>query len=282
MLAGEVSRLERALGPAAAAAAVARCRDASGRTALILSSRVGDLDGVDACVRARCGGGGGDDDDASGSSSNVAAAAFIADGANHGISALTLASWQGHTHVVDYLLRRGADANRRDDFGVAALHKSVGHGHLTTALRLLCDGGTDPHLRVGSISDRIPAEYRAVARHQTALHIACYRRKADGSQAPGDARMVAALLRHGADPTVADDHGNTALHYACGACDLPVARLLMRAGADPRARNTAGRTAGEAVPPAGGSSAAAAGKSPLPSPSCSAAHLIFDALDGAA
>lgn len=183
MLAGEVSRLERALGPAAAATAVAQCRDASGRTATMRASRSGDLDGVDACVRARCGGG-------ESTSEATSVADFIADGDNHGVSALALAAWQGHTHVVDYLLRRGADANRRDDFGVAALHKAVGHGHLTAALRLLGDGGTDPNLRVGSISDRIPEDYRAVSRHQTALHIACYRRQADGSQAPGDARMV--------------------------------------------------------------------------------------------
>ena len=34
----------------------------------------------------------------------------------------------GHTHVVDYLLQRGAAPNLRDDFGVAALHKAMGHG----------------------------------------------------------------------------------------------------------------------------------------------------------
>ena len=38
---------------------------------------------------------------------------------------LEVAAWQGHAHVVDYLLRRGADPNRRDYFGVAALHKAV-------------------------------------------------------------------------------------------------------------------------------------------------------------
>ena len=177
------------------------------------------------------------------------------------------------------MLRRGAEANRRDDFGVGALHKSVGHGHLAAALRLLGDGGTDPNLRVGSISDRIPAEYRAVSRHQTALHIACYRRQADGSQAVGDARMVAALLRHGADPTAMDDHGNTALHYACGACDLPVARLLMRAGADPRVKNGAGRTPGEAVPAAAKDASSSSEHSPPP---CSSAHMIYDVLDGLA
>ena len=205
-LAGEVSRLERALGPAAAAVAVKTCRDAAGRTAMMRAARSGDLDGVDACIRAACGvepstpGGAVAGADAADAEADAAvagtratsscAASEIADGDRHGVGALTLAAWQGHTRVVDYLLRRGADVNRRDDFGVAALHKSVGHGHLSTVLRLLGDGGTDPNLRVGSISERIPPEYRAVSRHQTALHIACYRRQADGSQAPADARMV--------------------------------------------------------------------------------------------
>lgn len=95
------------------------------------------------------------------------------------------------------------------------------------------------------------------------------------------------MLRHGADPTVADKLGNTALHYACGACDLPVARLLMRAGADPRARNAAGHTPGEEVAAAAavrsGATRGGVAESPASAPNpCNAAHLIFDALDGRA
>ena len=50
--------------------------------------------------------------------------------------------------------------------------------------------------------------------------------------------------------TAVDDHGNTPLHYACSACDVPVARLLMRAGADPNAENFASPRAapGDLVP----------------------------------
>jgi hypothetical protein len=228
-LAGEISRLERAFGGAFAARAVATCADASGRTALSHAARSGDVDGLDACVRVR-------------KKEHFAgdAAPALDVGDSHDVGPLTLAAWQGHTHVVDYLLRNGASPNRRDSFGVAALHKAVGHGHLGAALRILGDGGADVNLRVGDIADSVPAHYRAVSRHQTALHIACY--------PTPNPKFVAALLRFGADPDVRDDLGNTALHYACGACDVAAVRLLTRAGADTTKENTDGHAPGDVVP----------------------------------
>ena len=182
-LASEAARLERASGRSAAAAAAARCRDASGRSAAHVAARAGDLDGLDAIFRIRLGGegeGGGEGgaEHRSASSSSASSSALADEGDAHGVAALALAAWQGHVHVVDYLLRRGANPNRRDDYGVAAIHKAVGHGHLRCALRILGDGGADPNIRVGDVSDRVPAAYRAVSRHQTALHVACYRRAA--------------------------------------------------------------------------------------------------------
>jgi len=208
---------------------VATCADASGRTALSHAARSGDVDGLDACVRVR-------------KKEHFAgdAAPALDVGDSHDVGPLTLAAWQGHTHVVDYLLRNGASPNRRDSFGVAALHKAVGHGHLGAALRILGDGGADVNLRVGDIADSVPAHYRAVSRHQTALHIACY--------PTPNPKFVAALLRFGADPDVRDDLGNTALHYACGACDVAAVRLLTRAGADTTKENTDGHAPGDVVP----------------------------------
>ena len=85
----------------------------------------------------------------------------------HGVTPLEVASWKGHfmvtrrsrptvpysaslprapysagfarlhgcsPQVVDYLLQEGADANKHDDFGVAPLHKAVGHGQVGGAL----------------------------------------------------------------------------------------------------------------------------------------------------
>ena len=216
-----------------------------GRSAAHVAARAGDLDGLDAIFRIRPGGegeGGGEGgaEHRSASSSSASSSALADEGDAHGVAALALAAWQGHVHVVDYLLRRGANPNRRDDYGVAAIHKAVGHGHLRCALRILGDGGADPNIRVGDVSDRVPAAYRAVSRHQTALHVACYRRAADGAREPGDARMVAALLRYGAEVDAADDDGDAAAHHAAAACDAPVTRLLVRAGANLRLRNARG------------------------------------------
>ena len=260
-LASEAARLERASGRSAAAAAAARCRDASGRSAAHVAARAGDLDGLDAIFRIRLGsegegGGEGGAEHRSASSSSASSSALADEGDAHGVAALALAAWQGHVHVVDYLLRRGANPNRRDDYGVAAIHKAVGHGHLRCALRILGDGGADPNIRVGDVSDRVPAAYRAVSRHQTALHVACYRRAADGAREPGDARMVAALLRYGAEVDAADDDGDAAAHHAAAACDAPVTRLLVHAGANLRLRNARGETPGMLVPREGRCNAA--------------------------
>lgn len=231
-LAGEISRLERAFGAAFAARAVATCKDASlGRTALLRAAMAGDVHGVDACVRA-----------VRAIDSEPLDPGLNA-GDRHDVGALTLAAWRGHADVVDYLLRNGADPNRRDNFGVAAIHKAVGHGHLRVALRILGDGGCDVNLRVGDVASAVPEHYRAVSRHQTALHVACY-------PVP-NAKLAAALLRYGADPNLRDDSGDTPLHHACRACDVAVARLLTRAGADTTVENGDGRTPGDVVPAEG-------------------------------
>ena len=240
-LAGEVSRLERAFGAAFAARAVATCKDASlGRTALLRAAMAGDVHGVDACVRAVRAIDPGPGGESPGGESPLD---VVNVGDRHDVGALTLAAWQGHVDVVDYLLRNGADPNRRDNFGVAALHKAVGHGHLRAALRILGDGGCDVDLRVGDVASAVPTHYRAVSRHQTALHVACY-------PVP-NAKLAAALLRYGADPNLRDDSGNTPLHYACGSCDVATARLLTRAGADTTVENGDGRTPGDVVPAEG-------------------------------
>jgi len=53
---------------------------------------------------------------------------------------------------------------------------------------------------------------------------------------------VELLLRHGADPNVRDSAGNTALHRAAENGVTDVVAVLLRYGADPNARNKEGRT----------------------------------------
>ena len=159
-----------------------------------------------------------------------------------GVAPLALAAWRGHARVADYLLRGGADPDARDDYGVAALHKAVGHGHMDVARRILADGGADVNVRVGAVAASVPKSYAAESRGQTALHVACRRKQGDeethGAPTPADARLVATLLRYGADPNARDALGETPLHHALEACDAASARLSSRARAPTRARET--------------------------------------------
>lgn len=55
--------------------------------------------------------------------------------------------------------------------------------------------------------------------------------------------MAASLLDFGADPNQRDVRGRTCLHYAIELCDPRVLWMLMRAGADASLEDGEGRTA---------------------------------------
>ena len=267
-LAADIARLTRSKGAAFAADALATCADAAGRKATHLAARAGDVDGLDAVLRARepfvlINEEGGLKEhvglsSTSSSSSSSSSSSVLDEGDAHGVAPLALAAWRGHVECVDYLLRRGASANRRDDFGVAALHRAVGHRQIAAAMRILGDGASDPNVAVGEVSPSVPASYRATSRvGQTALHVACTRKDGAGPAGPSgdagfgstaDARLVAALLRYGADARARDAAGDTPAHHAAAACDAAALRLLLRAGASAEAKNLRGETPADAVP----------------------------------
>jgi hypothetical protein len=64
-------------------------------------------------------------------------------------------------------------------------------------------------------------------------------RRLAAAVARGDAAQVAALVRGGADPDVADRSGRTGLHLAAETGDLALARALLDAGAHPDLRSRA-------------------------------------------
>ena len=256
-LAAEVSRLVRSEGGAAAARLAVACADAAGSAAAHAAAKRGDLDGLDAVARlfpvSSADGHSRSlaSDNAGAPERVVTRRDLLRRGDTRGVAPLALAAWRGHARVADYLLRGGADPDARDDYGVAALHKAVGHGHMDVARRILADGGADVNVRVGAVAASVPKSYAAESRGQTALHVACRRKQGDeethGAPTPADARLVATLLRYGADPNARDALGETPLHHALEACDAASARLLARAGADPNARDAAGRTPRDAL-----------------------------------
>jgi|JI8StandDraft_1071087.scaffolds.fasta_scaffold23517_2 ankyrin repeat protein len=65
--------------------------------------------------------------------------------AKFGNSALHLASYRGHTEVVDYLLKNGLDANLRANDGITPLIAASTKGHIKI-VQLLLSKGADPKL----------------------------------------------------------------------------------------------------------------------------------------
>lgn len=83
-----------------------------------------------------------------------------------------------------------------------------------------------------------PASRAAVAAMEsdgtTALHWAVHH---------GDAELVTALIRRGADVRRANDYGATPMSEAAVTADEPILRALLKAGADVESRNAEGQTA---------------------------------------
>jgi hypothetical protein len=76
----------------------------------------------------------------------------------------------------------------------------------------------------------------ALATHQTGKLLV-------GAASRGAASLVQLLLDNDADPDTRDEAGNTALMVAAELCHSNVADVLIRAGADHRLQNKAGKTA---------------------------------------
>lgn len=122
------------------------------------------------------------------------------------------------------LLAGGADANARDEGGVTALILAAGLGQLDTVKALLQAG----------------ADVKAQdERGYTALVSACYNPDLDR----GFPQVVRALIDAGSDIETQIFYGIRPLMLAAGAGEAGVVEVLLKAGAEPKARNEGGRTA---------------------------------------
>lgn len=128
--------------------------------------------------------------------------------------------------TVRTLLLAGADPNWPcERYVMPNLHRSMGKP--PEVVRLLLDHGADPNL----IS---PGDGR------TALMTACETTRP--GQEKNARTAVDLLLAAGADATLADQRGWTALHMAVRRNSADWINVLVRAGADPRARDDGGHT----------------------------------------
>jgi ankyrin repeat protein len=187
------------------------------------------------------------------------------DGFDYGL--LHAAVSGGQLALVDLLLERGADPNRRGGSnGRSALHYAAVEADAPIVARLLA-AGADVHLRTRRSGQTVlmaaaltrlnedgqeaivrllcgaGADARAVAgEHWTPLHYAAFDNK------PGIAR---ALLAAGAEVGAAAENGWTPLHVAAPNVALAIATVLLQAGARADARSTAPGSMWEHEYPAG-------------------------------
>ena len=117
---------------------------------------------------------------------------------NKGLTSLHLAAASGLVNVVDFLIRHGAMLNAKTKEDYTSLHYAVGcvekDDTVTKLIGKLCNGD----------GDKIIINCRGEG-GQTALHLAA---------GNGLIATTKLLLRKGADITIKDNEGETALHYA--------------------------------------------------------------------
>ncbi|GJP32833.1 hypothetical protein CLOM_g17429 [Closterium sp. NIES-68] len=170
-----------------------------------------------------------------------------------GRTALHLAASRGFPEVCSFILREGADVNRKDRFGVTPLLEALRAGHMQTAEVLREHGAQvlldDPASELCHAVKRGMVEYLErllsfglepnEADHdlRTPLHVAA---------AEGSVVLVRLLLEHGANPWARDRLDNLPVDEACRNGARPVIALLkdgMRVKLPPLAsRPPAGRT----------------------------------------
>jgi uncharacterized protein len=163
--------------------------------------------------------------------------------------ALDLGRYDGKLELVRWLLENGAAIDERDDAGRTALWGACARGEVPV-VRLLMERGADPTIATEEFRltplmvasyEGYPEVVRVLLRHpvakrtinhrgssgQTALLKACFW---------GRGGSVRVLLEGGADPTIVDDNGTTAMAIATRTLTLTTT-MMMRS--PPRAAGSA-------------------------------------------
>ena len=192
------------------------------------------------------------------------------DATERGFTGTHAAAHRGDCAVVDLLLRAGADANIRDDFGLTPLSTASRGGHLNV-VKALIRGGADIGNHGGdALTEAVMSRHEEIARAliaagadvnartrddaETVLELALMERQEELAEAllaagadptgRGYARplaqaagrlgrvdLVGRLLEAGADPDSANEYGDTALMAAAAYGNTETAACLIVAGA---------------------------------------------------
>lgn len=156
---------------------------------------------------------------------------------NDAVTPLMSAASQGHLNVTEYLVgEKGVGPDARANSGGTALMFAAGGGHLQVCKYLL-EKGVDVNAAaiatpeyLNQINEAIAAGNTDVEPHTngvTSLMVAAL---------GGHSEVVKLLLEHGADPTMVDENGGTALENALKVKDIEAAQALVEAGASPDIR----------------------------------------------
>jgi uncharacterized protein len=132
-------------------------------------------------------------------------------------TALTLASWKGHTEIVDLLIKAGADINNQNNENYTALLLAASYGY-REIVDLLTKAGADINCKIKS--------------GDTPLTIAAWR---------GYTEIVDILIKAGADLNIQNNNDKySALTLAAQYGHLQIVDLLLKAGADLNIRTSQG------------------------------------------
>lgn len=177
-----------------------------------------------------------------------------------GLPPLGSAALFGDLEMMRLLIDAGADVNGRSrsdatilgaakSYGLSGPHDPDKLARGTAALKMMLDQGADPNLRQRRGDPRFPITYRerrsgvvALGLSVTPLMETANVMTEHHSELVRRARL---LVEHGADPSVTNQAGQTALFFAAKNGNVPMLEFLLDAGLDPDHRD------GESVTPLG-------------------------------
>ena len=137
-----------------------------------------------------------------------------------GQTPLHIATIQGQTGVVEYLISRGASTKAKDISGSTPLHEAVRYGRVEIVSKLL-KSGADPNAQ-----DSLGKSPLLIMSNQESR-----------------SEIYSLLLTYGADPNSKDMYGDTPLHIATMAgMKTSILEKLVKSGADINERNKKGVT----------------------------------------
>jgi len=123
-------------------------------------------------------------------------------GYNEGFTPLHEAAIQGDVRILPILLNAGAKPQAQDKDGITPLHVAAVYGRTGAAQQLL-EEGADINSKVSSTGDT-PLHIAAAAKDDV------YTSFLNTETAKIQQDMVTFLLKHGADPSITDNYGDTA------------------------------------------------------------------------